>query len=197
MKYSTKVILAIGVISMAGSFGCSKALKYERYTSKDAQISMAMDYVSGWAYSESRGAENSYSQVIFYEPQRKDKNLKAGIVVTVQNSLKLKLDPSNVDSFVDELLSRREKLKDMKLLKRVKSTILGSEAAVATLAYKTIDKLNSIDAKLIPVREKIVVFKNNDKFYTIRYLNTENEFDKFDKAFSHILKTAELKTISK
>jgi hypothetical protein len=197
MKYSAKIILAIGVISMVGSYGCSKVVKYERYSSKDAQINLAMDYVSGWAYSESRGAGNSYAQVIFYEPQRKDKNLKAGIVVTVQDSLKLKLDSPSVESFIDDLLSRREKLKDMKLLARTQSSALGSEAVVVMVSYKTMDKLNSVDAKLIPLKERIVVFKNNNKFYTIRYQNTEKEFDEFNTAFSRIIKTAELKTANK
>jgi hypothetical protein len=182
---------------MVGSFGCSKAVKYERYSSKDIEINMAMDYISGWLFSESRGAENSYAQVIFYEPQRKDKNIKAGIVVTVRDSSKLNLDPLSVDSFVDDLLSRRGKLKDMKLLSRSKSTVLGSEAVSVLLSYKTIDMLNNINAKLVPVKEKVVVFKNNNKFYTIRYQNMEKEFNVFNKAFSHILKTAELRTVNK
>jgi len=197
MKYSAKIILAIGVISMVNAYGCSKAVKYERYSSKDAQIGMAMDYISGWAFSESRGAGNSYAQVIFYEPQRKDKNFKAGIVVTAQESSKIKLDPLSVESFADELLSRREKLKDMKLLARTTGTALGEEAVVVILSYQTMDKLYSVDAKLIPVKERIVVLKKNNKFYTIRYQNTEKEFEEFNKAFSHILGTAEFKAANK
>ncbi|MCX5708023.1 MAG: hypothetical protein NTY14_03465 [Candidatus Omnitrophica bacterium] len=139
MKNLAQIILAIGVISMVGSYGCSKVVKYERYSSKDIEINMAMDYISGWLFSETRGAEKSYAQVVFYEPQRKDKNIKAEIVVTVQDSSKLKLDSSSVESFVDDLLSRREKLKDMKLLARAKNVVAGSEAISVLLSYKTID----------------------------------------------------------
>jgi hypothetical protein len=197
MKNLAQIILAIGVISMVGSLGCSKAVKYERYSSKDTEINLVMDYVSGWLFSESRGAENSYAQVIFYEPLRKDKNIKAGMVVTVRDSSKIALDPLSVDSVADELLSRREKLKDMKLLARTKNTVLGSEAVTVVLSYKTLDKLNSIDDKLTPVKEKVVIFRNNNKFYTVRYQNTEKEFGVFNQAFSHILKTAQFKVVNK
>ena len=189
------VYLLIGVIYMFSYYGCSSGLKYERYSSKDSKINITLDYVSGWLYSEHRGSQGSYAQVLFYEPTRKNKDFKAGMVVTVKDSSKIEVNPLSVEAVADDLLAKRLKLKDAKVLLKSKIRFFKTDAINVELSYKTLDKLYSVNAELIPVRERIVIFKRGDKFYFLRYENTDDEFDKFSKAFNHIIKTLRFKHI--
>ncbi|MFA6216447.1 MAG: hypothetical protein WDL87_02185 [Candidatus Omnitrophota bacterium] len=193
MKGMLKIVLVIGVISMVTFYGCSGNMKYERYSSKDTELNVTMDYISGWMFSESRGAKGSYAQVTFYEPERKDKSIKAGIVFMVQESAQLKLQTLNIEAFADDLLEKRKKLQDMKVLSRAKAQALGHDAVTFVISYRMLDKFYRMDAQLAPIQEKIVLVKINDKFYTIRYQNVDKEFSRFNKAFDHIVKTINFK----
>jgi hypothetical protein len=191
MRYMPKLTFMIGVISMLSFSGCSDTLKYEKYSSKDPEINITMDYISGWLYRETRGAKGSYAQVIFLEPQRQGKDFKAAIAVIAESSPKV--DKSGLSSFVDNLLLKRSKLKDMKLLSKDNSLLCAAEAISVELSYQTLDKLYSVDAKLIPVKEKIIILGKDGKFYTLRYINTDVEYAKFNKAFGHVVKTIQFK----
>ena len=90
------------------------------------------------------------------------------------------------------MIAKRMKLEDAEVLSRSKMRLLGSPAIDIALTYKKPDKLRSIDAKLIPFKERVVIFQKEDKFYTLRYMNPEEEFKKFDKAFYHCIKTLKL-----
>jgi len=173
--------------------GCSEPIRYEKYSSRDAEINLSMDYISGWLYSESRGSAGSYAQVIFYEPKREDKNLKAGIVVTVQDEARVQPGSFDISAFADAFLERRGKFKDMEVLSRSQGKLFGEESITLELTYKSLDKLQSADAALVPVKEKIVVLHRGGKFYSFRYINTDREFNRFARAFSRILKTVEFK----
>ena len=53
----------------------SRNFIYHKYSSKDPELSITMDYVAGWHYSEYRASYANYVQVIFYEPEREDKDV--------------------------------------------------------------------------------------------------------------------------
>ena len=178
---------------MFSSYGCSGNLKYERYSSKDIEINISMDYISGWLYSEHRGSNDSYAQVIFYELAKKDKTSRVGMAVTVEKSSKVRFQPLTLEAMADDLLNKRLKFKDARILSKVNTSLFDTEALDIELSYKTLDKLYSADAKLIPVKERIIIFKRNDRFYTLRYENTEEEFNKFAQAFTHCIGTLKFK----
>lgn len=175
------------MISRYDSFA---GVKYEEYASKDAELNITMDYISGWRYSEHRGSYNSYAQVQFYGLAKKD--LAPSMVVTVEHSSKVKFEPLTVEGMADDLITKRMKLKDAKVLSMSKMTLLGSQAMDIALTYKTPDKLYATDARFIPFKERVVIFQKQDKFYTLRYMNPAKEFKKFDKAFYHCIKTLKL-----
>lgn len=194
MKLSLKIILVvllIGGIFMISRYGNFGSLKYEKYSSKDPELNLTMDYISEWRYSEHRGSYGSYAQVQFYEPTKKDYG--ASFVVTVKKSSKVTFEPLTVEAMADDLVTKRMKLKDTKVLSSSKMRLLGLQAIDIELAYQTLDKLRSIDAKFIPAKERIVLFKRDDKFYTLRYINTAEEFKKFERAFYHCIKTLRIK----
>ena len=183
----TCVYIIIGAIAMFNLFGCSSNVKYEKYSSKDPEINIAMDYISGWLYSEHRGSYNSYAQVLFYEKGDKRKVFKAGISINVKDESKVETKPATVETIADDLKSKRMKFKDSTLVSKGNSNISGEKTIVMDFSYKTLDKLYDVTAKLIPVKEKVVIFKKGSKFYTIRYENTAEDFKRFEKAFSRML----------
>ena len=187
------VYLLIGVIYMFNGYGCSAGVEYEIYSSKDSEINITINYISGWSYREDRGSNNSYAQVVFYPPQSKDKGLGAVIAVTVKDISRIGFKPQDIKGMADDLLSKRMKFKDAQVLSSSKIKIQGIEALDIQLSYKTLDKIYALDAKLIPVKERVVILKRENKFYLLRYENRKDEFDKFNKDFSHIIKTLKFK----
>ena len=171
-------------------YGSFDNVKYEEYSSKDPELNITMDYILGWRYSEHRGSYNSYAQVQFYG--LKEKDFAPSMVVTVEHSSKVKFKPLTVEGMADDLITKRMKLKDAKVLSRSKMKLLGSQAMDIALTYKMLDKLYATDPKFIPFKERVVIFRKQDKFYTLRYMNPEEEFKKFDKAFYHCIKTLKL-----
>lgn len=185
--------IIIGAIAMFNLFGCSSSVEYEKYSSKDPEINIAMDYVSGWLYSEHRGSYNSYAQVLFYEKGDEKKVFKAGISVNVREESRIEIKPAAIEAMADDLKSKRMKFKDSKLISQRDSDAAGENAIVMDFSYKTLDKLYDVTAKLIPVKERVVIFKKGSKFYTIRYENTAEDFKRFEKAFSRMLSSVKFK----
>jgi hypothetical protein len=194
MRFKT-VCIIIGVINMFNIFGCSTSpnLKYERYSSVDPEINISMDYISDWLYSEHRGSHSSYSQVLFYEKAAGDKPFKAGISVTVKNLSNLGVSPASIEAVAEDIYSKRMKFKDGKSLAKSSVKLTGEKAINLEFSYKTLDKLYDVNAKLLPIKERVIIFQKGSKFYIIRYENTAEDFSKFTKAFNHILKSIKFK----
>jgi hypothetical protein len=185
--------IMIGVIAMFNLSGCSSNVKYEKYSSKDSEINIVMDYISGWLYSEHRGSYNSYAQVLFYEKGDEKKLFKAGISVNVRDISKLEVRPATIEALADDLKSRRMKFKDSMMVSNGNLKVSGVNAIAMDFSYKTLDKLYDVTAKLIPVKEKIVIFRKGNKFYTVRYENTAEDFKGFEKAFRRMINSIAFK----
>lgn len=190
MEYLLKALLIIGMVSMVG---CSQSFKLERYSSKDSDLDIILDYISGWKITEQKGSFGSFSQVVFSEPIRKDKTLLAIIVLTVRKESKVDFSPKTIEGAYTDLINKRKNFKDTKALSESKMKLLGIEAIESELSYKAIDLPESLNAKLVPVRERIIIFKKSDKFYFLRYENFAKDFDRFNKTFSNIIKTLKFK----
>ncbi len=191
MRFKRYVYLITGAILMANLSACS-GVKFEKYCSKDPLINLCMDYIGGWQYDESRGSYNSYAQVMFFPFKKGEKSSKAVMVVTLKDSSRVGLTPLSVEAVVDDLLAKRMKFKDAKILSRSKVRLLDSEAEVIELTYLALEDLLSIKSKLIPAREKIIIFQKGNNFYFLRYKNSAAEFNKYAPAFKHIVETIKI-----
>jgi len=183
--------LIAGVVLMGNLFGCS-GIKFEKYSSKDEQLNVSMDYIAGWTYRESRGSNNSYTQVTFL-PKKRSNNWTLVSLVVKENS-KVGVSPLNPEGAADDLLAKRMKFKDAKVLSRSKINMLGTEAAVIELSYLTLENLRERNKKFIPVQEEIIVLNRGDKFYFLRYMNSAKEFNKYKSAFIYIAGTMKIKS---
>lgn len=191
MEYLLKILLIAGMVAIAG---CSQqGFKFERYSSKDADLDITLDYISGWKVNEQKGSFDSFSQVVFLESERGEKTLPAVIVLTVKRESKVKFSPKTIDAAYTDIVNKRKNFKDSKVLSESKIKLLGEDALEFELSYRALDLPESLKAKLVPMRERVIVFKKNDKFYILRYENFAVDFDKFNPAFSQIIKTMQFK----
>ena len=192
LTWKTFIYLFVGVMVMINANGCSSEVRLDKYSSKDPALNISMNYISGWRYNECRCSYDSYAQVLFYPFGGKNKSL-AVMVVTVKNSSKISLSPLNLETVVDDLLAKRMKFKDAAVLSKSNIQFLNMPATSIELTYKTLENFLNVHSKLIPVKEKIIVFKKGENFYFLRYQNSAVEFDKYSKAFDRILKTFRFK----
>jgi hypothetical protein len=177
---------------MVNLFGCS-GVKFEKYSSKDPLINISMDYISGWQYDETRGSYSSYAQVMFFPFKKGQKSPKTIMVVTVKDSSRMEFTPLTVEAAADDLLAKRMQFKEARVLSKSKMKLLNTEAIAIELSYLTLGNLLSVNSKLIPVKEKVIIFKKNNNFYFLRYENSAEEFDKYSSAFMHMVKTIKIK----
>lgn len=192
---SVSIFLLLGVAYMVTCNGCSGAVKYKKYSSTDPELNITMDYISGWHYRETRGSNNSYADVFFGEPRNKgeEKVFKAFIAVTSVGAPKTAAPSAALEALADGLSDGKLKFKDGKLLNRRRIKIPAGEAIELSFSYKALNKIYSVDSKLIPFEEKVIILIKGGRSYTIRYENKEDDFSRFDKDFDHIVKSIRFK----
>ncbi len=185
-------ILMIGAVFMLNLSGCSSNLKYEKYISKNPAIDFTVDRISGWEAQEQIGSFNSFIQLCFYEPVIKGKGLRAMMVITVEESSKIAITPKTLDGLKADIIKKRMLFNSAKVLTTADKKFFGSNAISIDLSYKTIaDPVRT--AKLVPYKEKIIIFERNREFYIVRYANLADDFDNYSKAFDHIVKSIKFK----
>lgn len=187
------LFLTMGAICMSNGPGYAEDFEYAQYSSKDPALGIVIDYISGWSYGEHKGDGRNYDAGVIFIEDKKDMALKAFISVSVQDSARTGLAEATARAMADDIAARRLASKDAKVLSRSVMTLLGEEAQDMLFANAALDKLYSPQAQLIPVKERLVVFKKADKFYILRYQNREEEFGKFEKAFSRIIQSLGIK----
>ena len=178
---------------MFNFLGCAGGFKYEKYSGKGPELDFTIDYISGWEYHEQVGSFNSFFQVGFYEPVIKGKSLRAMIVVTVEDSSKVNFSPKTLDGMLSDVVRRRMLFNSTRILSKTRDNICGEEAVDITFSYRALADFESIKAKLVPMTERVVMFRRGEKFYTLRYADLAESFDKYSRAFNHIIKSVRFK----
>ncbi len=191
MSVRISIFLLLGAIYMITLNGCSGAGRFKKYSSEAPDLNITMDYISGWEGRETRGTNGSYADVYFGEPRDKagTKAYRAFMQITsfpVMNA-------QTVEVFEDSLVANKLKFKDGKLLGRTKVKIPAGEAADLGFSFKIPDRLYSVKSKFIPMRERIIVFEGGGRFYTVKYQNAEEDFDRYSKDFDHIIRSLRVK----
>lgn len=184
-------VIVTGGIFMANHYGSSRDPGYKEYSSQDLELNIKMDYLSDWLFSEHRGSYGRYAQVQFYGTVKDD--FAPSFVVTVERSSKVAFKPLTINAMANDVIKKRMNFKDARIVSRSEIELLAVPAIDITLTYQQPDKLRSIKAKLIPFKERIVMFQKGDRFYTVRYVNPEQEFEVFEQDFLHCLGTLSLK----
>lgn len=177
-----------GVMGMCICCGCSSNVKYDTYVSKDPVLGVELEYVSGWKVSEQHGSSGSFVQAVFLAPRAKgDTSKGAAMVVTAEPGSKVKA--ASLDAFVEDLVSRRMKFADAKIVSRTAARVGGLAASDIRMTYRSVDKLYSAGSKLVPFTERALVVMKGATFYTIRYENNSASFGQFEKAFEHMVRS--------
>jgi hypothetical protein len=183
-----------GAITMVTYCGCSNNHEYARFEAKSPAFDITFDYVSGWDHAEQRGSRGSFVQASLYEPVASKKKIRANMVVTVEPAAKAKIEPATIEAYAQGIISRRMNFKDTKLISQKGTKCAGLPAVELVLGYQLLDNPEVLNAVYVPARERIVIFKRNDAFYVLRYVNDINYFNLFAKAFEHMLASIRFKT---
>jgi hypothetical protein len=188
-----KYLITLGVLVMCISCGCSDGFKYSRYSSKIPELNITMDYIDGWSVDEQRGSYNTFVQALFLGPVPKDGTNRAIMALTLKPKSKVPFKPLTVEGLEKDILAKRMNYRDAKLIESSNTKTAGEPARELLLTYKALDKIYDLRAKLVPTKERIIIFEKNDNFYILRYENAAIDFDKYDRAFSHIAKSLRFK----
>jgi hypothetical protein len=185
--------LILGVISMLSFFGCSGGFKYEKYVSKNPELNFFIDHITGWSAHEQIGSFNSFSQVGFYEPVMSGKSLRAMMIVTVMDKSRLGFAPGTLDVMLGDLIKKRMLFNSTKVVSKTSMTLSGQAAYRIEFSYRGLDSFENRQAKLVPMKERVVIFERNGKFYSVRYENLADDFNKYSRAFDHIVRSIKFK----
>ena len=185
------IVLLAGGILMANQSGNCGGVGYKEYSSEDTELNIKMDYIAGWEYREHRGSHGSYAQVQFYGAAQGA--VAPSIIVTVEKVSDVDFSPLTVEAMAEDLINKRLKLEDSKVLSRMETTLLDMPAMDITFAYKQKDRLRSLNFNMILFKERVVVVQKGDRFYTLRYVNPEQTYEEFEQDFLHCLRTFTLK----
>jgi hypothetical protein len=182
-----------GMIAMAINFSGCAFPKFEKYSSRDPELNVEMDYFSGWVFSESRGAYDSYAQAIFLEPVKKGKLLRASMVLTMMKESKVNFKPLTLEGFLEDWMKKWGTRNNVKIFSQEKSRICDLDAYVVKLTYEELANPESAKANFIPMQERVVLFKRNGQYYMLRYVNVFKDFRFFDGPFSHCTRSLKFK----
>lgn len=192
-RMNSWLTIIAGVFVMMNICGCSDGFKYSRYSSKDPELNLTIDYISGWRSIEHRGENNMNASVLFFE-DKAGNVFKAKVSLTAIDISKSKIKPTTIDRLADSISAATLKFEGSKVLSRSKIKFLGTDAVELLFSYKTLDRIYVVNSKLIPAEERMIIFERGDKFYTIRYENREEDFEKLSKAFDHMIRTLRFKS---
>lgn len=176
---------------MATQNASSNNPTFQKYSSTDEELNLTMDYISDWEYREQRGSYDSYAQVQFYGAQKD--GIAPSIIVTMKRTSKVSFEPLTIGGMADDLIKKRMLFKDAQVVSKSDAELLGDPAVDLTLSYKQLNKLHSIDSNHVSVQERVFILKKDDRFYTVRYINSQKEFGIYEEAFLHCIGTLRIK----
>lgn len=173
--------------------GCSGAGKYKKYSSTDPELNLTMYYIPGWEFSETRGAHNSYVDVYFGEPWDKVRAKTRRASIEVVSFQVPKTGTPDISALAEGIAAGKLRLNDGKLLGKAKIKLPAGEAMDLSFSFKAPDRLYNTSSKLLTVKERVVILKNGDSLYTVKYQNREEAFDKYSKDFNNIVRSIRFK----
>jgi hypothetical protein len=181
-----------GVMIMLNGYGCAGESQYTSYSGKDPALNLSVDCISGWVSQEHKDAERGLVSLLFFRDE-KGTGYKPKMSLILKQGTLLEILPADADSMANDLIQKRSKFKNAKLLSNTRTKVLGLEARQILISYQAMDNIYAFNAKPLPVKERIVVFKKGDAFCLLRYENKEQDFDKFESAFSRMVKSLKFK----
>jgi hypothetical protein len=170
-------------------------MRYERYVGQGSLSGVSTDYVKGWQYRESPGAYDSYTQTIFLPPVKdiQEKKTRAMMALTVKKSSLQDPALASLEAAVDDLIAKRMKFGDAKVLSKDARNLLNMPAGVVDFSYKVPEDLLKIHSERILLKERVVVFRRGGNFYFFRYENRAEYFEQYLRAFEHIVRSLKFK----
>lgn len=181
-------------ITVSLSYGGEGDMKtFDRYEGRIKEANIAFDYPSGWFLSESSGAYEKYREVGFYERRASEKKVSACIKVTIVSEEKAEFNPRTVAGMAEDIKSMRLLLPEARFLSAHQEELCGEMAAVLGFEYELPARLYQLNSPSVLMREEIVIFEKNARFYVLSYSNTAGDFKRLATDFQHAKESLEIK----
>jgi hypothetical protein len=174
------VYLMIGVIMT----GCAKEASTAVYRGQTPELKFSLRYPADWEAREFRDPHHGLGGATFTQKAQKGVAYRPFFAVTAKKATAFRLAAVNLQTVTQDALDRALKLDSARLLERSQRKVAGLPATEAVVAYRGLSDIYRADARVVQIREKIVIAQAGDLFYVIRYCNSEEAFSRFDKAFA-------------
>jgi len=93
---------------------------------------------------------------------------------------------SSLDKLAQEWVTRRTLIRTFHVLARRETNLAGIEAVQIDGAYDMPVPIHSQDAKMVPIRERVILALSSDKVYEITYRTAQDDFNKFLGVFEDL-----------
>jgi hypothetical protein len=187
MKNLLQIVLVLGFLSVCVSAPAEdeeSPAPYQTYSSThDPKITM--DYMTNWKTQETQGTNGSYVQIQFIGPP--SHGFAPTMILTIEPEDKVAFDSKTVDQAANVFVQRRLYLPKAQVASSGPMLVQELPAVYFVLTYQKPDRLGKTDAKMIAFKERAVIFKKGNKFYTLRYVHQEPLFTDFEEDFNHVL----------
>lgn len=166
--------------------------KFATYTPKSEGLDFAFSYPQVWKVSESKGRTERYSQIHILGPSNIEKTMKVSITLTAYSIEGLK-KYSGLERYCDEYISKREKLKNFKLLNKIHKAFKDISVIHIDISYDARLPLYSANAKDVSIESKAILFERNGCLYDFAYQNDKGGFKRYYPIFEKVLQSLKFK----
>lgn len=184
----TNLFLAIwGAVAVLILSGCGGGeFKYAKYINRSPEIGISVDYLDGWKSSEYKEANKKYPTVSFLPLKEKG---PLYILVDIMKTENLGISPVTLDAVAKDTIAKRSKFPEAKLLSKEKIRLLGTEGKDIQMSFEMTENLHTLNSKSIATKARMIVLRKNDAFYVLKLIARQEDFEKYNRAFNHIIRT--------
>jgi hypothetical protein len=168
--------------------GCSPKVRYELYRARDPELNISVEYPAGWTIQEHRDPKAGYTNVIFIDKDIK-KTFRPMMTIMAKKTASLKDPAMTPQAFSRAIVRTRLRLIPAKILSERQVLVGGVEANQTVVVYTAMDKIYAVDARQIPVKEEMAVFKKDDYIYVLRFEAGLKDYPLYEKAYRRAAKT--------
>ena len=155
---------------------------YAKHFTTKFSNNFVVDYPKTWKVSEIKDNVAGLSNVIFTQINH------TGILQGYISISESKSGSSSLEAFAKDILARRVKLKDMKVISNKAVTCAGIKGKDIILSYIGRDRLEG-PANVVTIIQRLIVLEKGDSFFTFKYESPKNSYDSKSGDFDHMLQS--------
>ena len=172
-----------------GGCGGNGGFKFAKYVNKSPAFMMSFEYIDGWKYLAYKEMNKDYPTVTFFDRWA---SWPRYISIDAIDVSKAGAIPSTIQTVTENILKSWMEFSEAKVLKGSSIRLLSTRATDTYLSMKMPENMESLRSKMVPVKARIVAVRSGGKYYVLKLVTRQEEFDRYNKAFNRTLRTFRL-----